>query len=82
MARKDSTGEEDDANIQSQESEMRAFSKAYISNSLPEQGKLDYAIQMHGLRKEYRVSNYMPWLRSKKTIALEGNWFGVKKGEY
>lgn len=71
--------EDEDANVYTEENHMRILCKEYISESLPEDTP-DYAIQMHGLRKEYGLDPCFPWLRSKKTIALHGNWFGVKRG--
>lgn len=72
--------EDDDANVYTEENHMRVLCKEYISDSSPE-NTLDYAIQMHGLRKEYGLGPCFPWLiKSKKTIALHGNWFGVKRG--
>lgn len=79
LARKATSQKEEDGNIQAQESEMRSRCRAYISDAL--EGASEYSIEMHGLRKEYGTSNLFPWRKTKKTTALEGNWFGVRKGE-
>lgn len=72
--------DEADECIIAQEAEMRSHFEEYLrdpSHVL----KSEYAIQMHGLKKEYRNNHPFPGLESKKTEALHGNWFGVKKGE-
>lgn len=81
LKRGESSAEHDNT-MKSQEEEMRYLCKEYISDSSQAQ-ESDYVIQMHGLRKEYgNDRRSMPWVKSKKTVALQGNWFGVKKGKY
>lgn len=57
-----------------EERTIKELCRLYVTESIDDS---EYAIQIHGLRKEYRSPG---WLNKGSRIALAGDWFGVKAG--
>ena len=77
LEREESTKIEDEA-LKDEQKKMRDLCQQYVDGKLHE---TEYAIHMHGLRKVYGHKSLIKSIfSSKQMIALEGNWFGVKKG--
>jgi hypothetical protein len=81
LEHEEQTAEDDDDCIIAEEAEMRTLFEEYTKDPSCAH-KSEYAIQMHGLRKEYKSNRNFPMLASKRTEAINRNWFGVKKGEW
>jgi len=77
LERERPTKTEDEA-LKVEEERMRESCRQNIAGKLHE---TEYAIHMHGLRKVYGHKSLIKRIFSpKEMVALEANWFGVKKG--